>query len=135
MLPVHGMFGRKQENEQRIDPRWKIDQFLAIYDEDQAIFLGRVEDLSESGMCVLSTETVPVGNHVMLAVEVIQDDGNVKTFFLQCRSLWTRAESDSEYYKIGFQFTDVSPLAASKIRRLIELQRARAAGAAPRKPR
>jgi c-di-GMP-binding flagellar brake protein YcgR len=134
MSPVHGMFGRKQENEQRVQPRWKIDQFLAIYDEDQATFLGRVEDLSESGMCVLSTETVPVGNHVILAVEVIQDDGNVKTFFLRCRSLWTRAESDSDYYKIGFQFSDVSNLAASKIRRLIELQRARSAGCAPRKP-
>ena len=128
------MFRRKQQNEQRLHPRWKIDQFLAIYDEDQATFLGRVEDLSESGMCVLSTETVPVGNHVTLAVEVIQDDGSVKTFFLRCRSLWTRAESDSEYYRIGFQFSGISPLAASKVRRLIELQRTRAAGALPRTP-
>lgn len=128
------MFRRKQQNEQRLHPRWKIDQFLAIYDEDQATFLGRVEDLSESGMCVLSTETVPVGNHVTLAVEVIQDDGSVKTFFLRCRSLWTRAESDSEYYRIGFQFSGISPLAASKVRRLIELQRTRAAGALPGTP-
>jgi len=125
------MFGRKQAQEQRIHPRWKIDQFLAIYDEDQATFLGRVEDLSESGMCVLSTETVPVGNHVKLAVEVIQDDGTVKTFFLRCRSLWTRAESDSEYYKIGFRFSGISPLEASRIHQLIERQRARAA---PRTP-
>ena len=118
------MLGRKKKNEQRIQPRWKIDQFLAIYDEDQATFLGRVEDLSENGMCVLSTVTVPIGNHVKLAVEVIQDDGGVKTFFLRCRSLWTRTESDSEYYRIGFQFSGISQLDASKVRRLIEHQRA-----------
>ncbi|MBK8162799.1 MAG: PilZ domain-containing protein [Gammaproteobacteria bacterium] len=118
------MLGRKKKNEQRIQPRWKIDQFLAIYDEDQATFLGRVEDLSESGMCVLSTVTIPVGNHVKLAVEVIQDDGSVKTFFLRCRSLWTRAETDSEYYRIGFQFSGIAQVDASKVRRLIEHQRA-----------
>lgn len=134
MAPVRGMFGHKQEKEQRSHMRWKIDQFLAIYDEDQATFLGRVEDLSENGMCVLSTETVPVGNHVTLAVEVIQDDGSVKTFFVRCHSLWTRAESDCEYYRIGFRFSGISPLAASKIRRLIELQRTRSAGDLPRKP-
>jgi c-di-GMP-binding flagellar brake protein YcgR len=117
------MLGRKKSKEQRIQPRWKIDQFLAIYDEDQATFLGRVEDLSENGMCVLSTETVPVGNHVKLAVEVIQDDSSVKTFFLRCRSLWTRAESDSKYYKIGFQFSGISQVEGARIRQLIERQR------------
>lgn len=122
------MPGRKKTKEQRIQPRWKIDQFLAIYDEDQATFLGRVEDLSENGMCVLSTETVPVGNHVKLAVEIIQDDGNVKTFFLRCRSLWTRAESDNEYYKIGFQFSGISQAEAARIRQLIAKQRHRPGG-------
>jgi c-di-GMP-binding flagellar brake protein YcgR len=117
------MLGRKKSKEQRIQPRWKIDQFLAIYDEDQATFLGRVEDLSENGMCVLSTETVPVGNHVKLAVEIIQDDSSVKTFFLRCRSLWTRAESDSKYYKIGFQFSGISQVEGARIRQLIERQR------------
>lgn len=125
------MFGRKQAKEQRARTRWKIDRFLAIYDEDLATFLGRVEDLSESGMCVLSTETVPVGNEVRLAVEVIQEDGGVKTFFLRCRSLWTRAGSDNMYYKIGFRFVGLAPLETSKVRRLIEQQRARALPRAP----
>lgn len=121
------MLGRKKTKEQRIEPRWKIDQFLAIYDEDQATFLGRVEDLSENGMCVLSTETIPVGNHVKLAVEIIQDDGGVKTFFLRCRSLWAQAEGDGRHHKIGFQFSGISQTEAGRIRRLIEHQRSRAA--------
>lgn len=121
------MFGRKKPREQRNHVRWKIDRFLAIYDEEKATFLGRVEDLSECGMCVLSMETVPVGNHVKLAVEIIQDDGGVKTFFLCCRSLWTRVESDSGYCKIGFQFSGISPFEASKVRRIIDQQRSQAA--------
>lgn len=128
------MLGRKKTKEQRIQTRWKIDQFLAIYDEDQATFLGRVEDLSENGMCVLSTETVPVGHHVKLAVEVIQDDGDVKTFFLRCRSLWTQPEGDTEYHKIGFQFSGISQAEAARIRLLIDRQRARASGGAAGKP-
>lgn len=113
--------------EQRIEPRWKIDQFLAIYDEDQATFLGRVEDLSENGMSVLSTETVPVGNHLKLAVEVIQDDGSVRTFFVRCRSLWIRAESGDKYHRIGFQFSGISQADAARIRKLIEYQRSHGA--------
>ena len=127
------MFGRKQAKEQRARTRWKIDRFLAIYDEDLATFLGRVEDLSESGMCVLSTETVPVGHHVKLAVEVIQEDGGVKTFFLRCRSLWTRPEDGDEYHKIGFQFSGISQADAARICQLIDRQRA--SGAAPARPR
>jgi c-di-GMP-binding flagellar brake protein YcgR len=121
------MLGRKKMKEQRIEPRWKIDQFLAIYDEDQATFLGRVEDLSENGMSVLSTETVPVGNHLKLAVEVIQDDGSVKTFFVRCRSLWIRAESGDKYHRIGFQFSGISQADAARIRKLIEYQRSHGA--------
>jgi len=121
------MLGRKKMKEQRIEPRWKIDQFLAIYDEDQATFLGRVEDLSENGMSVLSTETVPVGNHLKLAVEVIQDDGSVRTFFVRCRSLWTRAESGDKYHRIGFQFSGISQADAARIRKLIEYQRSHGA--------
>lgn len=113
--------------EQRVEPRWKIDQFLAIYDEDQATFLGRVEDLSENGMSVLSTETVPVGNHLKLAVEVIQDDGSVKTFFVRCRSLWIRAESGDKYHRIGFQFSGISQADAARIRKLIDYQRSHGA--------
>ncbi|MCC6207582.1 MAG: PilZ domain-containing protein [Gammaproteobacteria bacterium] len=113
--------------EQRAETRWKIDQFLAIYDEDQATFLGRVEDLSENGMSVLSTETVPVGNHLRLAVEVIQDDGSVKTFFLRCRSLWIRAESGDKYHRIGFQFSGISNSDATRVRKLIDYQRSHGA--------
>lgn len=129
------MLGRKKTKEQRAEPRWKIDQFLAIYDEDQATFLGRVDDLSENGLCVLSTETIPVGNHIKLAVEILQDDGGVKTFFLRCRSLWARAEGDGRHYKIGFQFSGISPADAGRIRGLIDHQRSsavrRPAGSAP----
>lgn len=121
------MLGRKKMKEQRVEPRWKIDQFLAIYDEDQATFLGRVEDLSENGMSVLSTETVPVGNHLKLAVEVIQDDGSVRTFFVRCRSLWTRAESGDKYHRIGFQFSGISQADAARIRKLIDYQRSHGA--------
>ncbi|MBK8163806.1 MAG: hypothetical protein IPK65_11910, partial [Gammaproteobacteria bacterium] len=43
--PGRSMLGRKKKNEQRIQSLGKIDQFLAIYDEDYATFLGREHNL------------------------------------------------------------------------------------------
>lgn len=113
---------KKKPQELRVHPRWKIDRFLGVYDKDKATFLGRVQDLSLSGMCVASSETLPVGNHVRLALEILQDDGGVETFALRCRTLWAKPYGDSGLYLIGFEFSGPSPAATARIEQIIREQ-------------
>lgn len=127
------MFHWKKKAEMRNYPRWKIDRFLGVYDKDKDAFLGRVQDLSISGMCVASTETVPVDNHIRLTLEILLDDGSSETFALRCRSLWARPYG-SGLHLLGFEFSGPSPAASARIAQIIQEQSEidKQAGAAPR---
>lgn len=118
------MFGwrKKAPPELRANPRWKIDRFLGVYDKDKSTFLGRVQDLSAGGMCVVSTSTVPVDNHVKLALEILQDDGEAETFILRCRSMWVKPYGNAGLYLIGFEFSGPSPAATARIQQIIREQ-------------
>jgi c-di-GMP-binding flagellar brake protein YcgR len=109
-----------------------IDRFLAVYDQDKTVFLGRVEDLSVGGMCVVSNEVPPAERHLRLALEVLREDGGADTFHLRCRVLWIRPEKDSELYRIGFAFSGNSPAVEDAIARLIQAQSL--TGSLPTKP-
>ncbi len=116
------MFGLKKKREDRMHPRWRIDRFLAVYDQDKSVFLGRVMDLSVSGMAVVSSETIPLGNHVRLAIESLQGDGSVKTFHLRCRSLWVRPEGEEGLYRMGLEFSGISPVTIQEIELILREQ-------------
>jgi hypothetical protein len=112
----------RKSRDSRAQPRWKIDRFLGVYDRDASIFLGRVQDLSLSGMCVASTELPPVGQHVRLMLEILRDSGTPETFMLRCRTLWTRPWGNSGLQLIGFEFSGPSPAAVSRIQDLLREQ-------------
>ncbi len=125
------MFGLNRQREGRGNPRCRIDRFLAVYDHDKSTFLGRVLDLSISGMCVLSSETLPIGNHVRFAIEILQEGGAVKTFHLRCRVLWTRPDGEGGLYRIGLEYSGISPTIIEEIERIIREQDLSRSGALP----
>lgn len=125
------MFGLKKQRDGRANPRWRIDRFLAVYDQDKSTFLGRVLDLSISGMCVLSSETLPVGNHIRLVIESLQEAGDVRLIQLRCRSLWSKPDGDEGLYRIGLEFSGVSPVVIQQIERIIREQNLSRSGALP----
>ncbi len=126
------MFGLTRKRDKRGSPRWMIDRFLAVYDQDKTVFLGRVEDLSVGGMCVLSNEAPPSERHLRLALEVLREDGGSDTLHLRCRVLWIKPEKNSELFRIGFAFSGNSPAVAEAIEKLIHAQSL--AGSLPLKP-
>ena len=117
------MFGLKKKRDSRIHPRWVIDRFLAVYDHDKTVFLGRVEDLSAGGMCILSSEVPPSDRHLRLSLEMLGSDGAAETVLLRCRLLWVRPEANGELFHIGFEFSGNSPAASAAIAQLLLDQR------------
>lgn len=116
------MFRQKKRQDKRTTPRWTIDRFLAVYDQDKTVFLGRVEDLSLGGMCVVGSECPPADRHLKLALEVLAGDGTTETLYLRCRILWVSPEEDSELYRVGVGFSGNSPAVTKAIARLISEQ-------------
>lgn len=122
------MFRRNRKPaDNRFAPRWKIDRFLGVYDKDKQTFLGRVQNLSVTGMCIASTEVLPVDHHIRLALEVLLDDGSTETFVLRCRAMWAKPYGNTGVNLIGLEFSGLAPMAAARIEQLVREQAARQA--------
>ena len=116
---MFSLFRRRRQKELRNASRCSVDDFLTIYDEDKIVLLGRVDDLSMGGMCVLSELSIPLGNKVKLTIEIPLEDGGVDTIKQQCESVWIRADEASGLHNIGFRFIGISASNMKKIHRII----------------
>lgn len=116
------MFSLLKRRNHRVFARWQIDQFLGLYDEDKTTFLGRVEDLSIDGMRVTTEATLPVGQIVKIAVEMVGDNGEYETFFLRSRCVWVDEDAGDGIHRMGLQFSGVSPAVIRKIQQIIDRQ-------------
>lgn len=113
---------KKKKKEARIHPRWQIDRFIGVYDREQTTFLGRVQDLSLSGMCVAGSETPPVDRHVKLSLEILLDDGRTEIHPLRCRAQWVRPWGDSGFFLTGFEFSGIQPGVLNRIEQILREQ-------------
>lgn len=116
-------FKRKRPAEERNQLRWDLDSFISVYDHEQDLLIGRIHDISTTGMCVLSDMTVPVNNFARLRIECLRDDNSTEDFSLPCRCIWVRPIRDSGFVKIGFQFIGASSESGRQIQHLIRLQK------------
>ncbi len=105
---MFSLFRRKRKKIQRFNERQAIDQFLTVYDEEKFVLLGRVDDLSMGGMCVISELDIPIKNTVKLAIEIPVQDGEPQTIYQRCESVWQYADENCGLNKIGFRFVGIS---------------------------
>ena len=120
---MFSLFRRHQKNNQRNFTRQPVEQFLAVYDEEKFVLLGRIADLSVGGMCVVSEVSIPLGNVVKLAIEIPHDNAETETLWLRCESVWQHIDEKNELSRIGFRFIGVSPANLHKIQQLTGHQR------------
>jgi len=119
---MFSLFRRQPKKDHRNNQRYSVDQFLTVYDEEKIVLLGRVDDLSLGGMCVLSELSIPLGNRAKLAIEIPLEDGGTETLMQQCESVWIHGDEANELYKIGFRFIGISPYNMKTIHHIITHQ-------------
>ena len=120
---MFSLFRRCEKKNLRNYTRQEVEQFLAVYDEDKFVLLGRIADLSIGGMCVISEVSIPLGNVVKLAIEIPRDNADVETLWVRCESVWQHVDEKNDLCKIGFRFMGVSPDNIKKIQGVIGRQK------------
>jgi len=120
---MFSLFRRCEKKNLRNYTRQQIEQFLAVYDEDKFVLLGRIADLSIGGMCVISEVNIPLGNVVKLAIEIPRDNDEPEMLWLRCESVWQQTDEKNDLCKIGFRFIGVSPANINKIQAITGQQR------------
>lgn len=91
--------------DQRQAPRKRLQNFLQIYDAETQELLGRLVDISATGLMLISSEPVPVGRQLRLRVHLPQKVGGRQDIELEAISMWSRSTSHTEHHGTGFHFT------------------------------
>jgi len=110
----------RRRNDRRIGNRRDIYRFIAVIEETEQTLVGKVKDLSPTGMCVVSENSIPVGNTIDVALEIIFEHGGTDVLHVSANSLWIRKTAKSDIYEIGFEFVRLPPRAIRVIKVLLD---------------
>lgn len=87
--------------------RLRLRQYLPVHDLGTGQSLGRMVDLSITGMMLIATHELPVGE--IFEIEIRTPEGHaVAPVRLPAESVWCRpAPTNARHFGVGFRFTGI----------------------------
>lgn len=100
--------------------RLQLKQFLPVQDTRNANPLGRMVDLSVTGMMLICKQEIPAGH--TFSVEITTPVGHaVPPIQLQVESVWCRVNpNNTAHYGVGFRFCHVPPATLVLLEKLMQ---------------
>lgn len=100
--------------------RLKLQQFLPVFEQRSQEHLGRMVDLSITGMMLIATQELPVGR--IFEIEIRTPDGHpVPSVRLAAKSVWCRNNPNNpRHFGIGFRFDAETSAARPLLERLMQ---------------
>ncbi len=88
--------------ENRNMKRWHVIYYLRIFDRDAGSLLGHLVDITTEGLKMVSEETIPSKKDFSLKMEVPFEGGKTKEVLFNARSLWSKKDTNPDFYATGF---------------------------------
>lgn len=100
--------------------RLRLRQFLPVHDLGTGAALGRLVDLSITGMMLIATHELPVGE--IFEIEIRTPEGHaVPSVRLPAESVWCRpSPTNAQHFGIGFRFAGLSPAVKTQLEKLMQ---------------
>ncbi|HEX4870602.1 MAG TPA: PilZ domain-containing protein [Moraxellaceae bacterium] len=100
--------------------RLRLQQFLPVYEQGAASPLGRMVDLSITGMMLIATQELPVGR--IFEIEIRTPEGHpVPPVRLAAESVWCRtAPNNPRHFGVGFRFQEGDGSSLPLLERLMQ---------------
>lgn len=100
--------------------RLRLRQFLPVYDTATQEQLGRMVDLSITGMMLIATHELPVGR--IFEIEIRMPEGHVvPSFRISAESVWCRtAPTNAQHFGVGFRFAQMEEDALARLEALMQ---------------
>ena len=98
-------------DEQRKEKRKRLMAFTPVFDSNQNILLGYIEDLTMMGILVVGENFVETNQERRLKIEFPIDLPDVASahITIPARAVWCRPDKSPQYFNIGFEFIEVTP--------------------------
>lgn len=109
-------------DEHRRAPRKRLQHFLPVLDAGSRLPLGRLVDISASGMMLISSEPLPVDCEFHLEIQPLPDSGLLPVQ-LTAVSVWCRASThNNTHHGCGLKFVNLNALEQADLSALIRAQ-------------
>ncbi len=113
-------------DEQRKNERRKLIGFTPVYDCQQNLLLGHLEDLSMQGAMLIGKKPIEINKQMMLAIGFPETPQfPAKRATIPARVAWCRQEQNPQYFNIGFEFKEIDLENKAAIKAILEKYRLR----------
>lgn len=99
--------------------RWELPPVLRVYDADSSTLLGRIGDINEGGMRIVSEDAVLPGKAIRVSLEVPLDKGRIGRAYVEGRTQWTRLDSDAGCWNVGVCFQRGTEASVQRIEQFV----------------
>lgn len=106
--------------EQRKLERQKTDAFLAVYDRNTEMFIGRLIDLTTKGMKIKSAAVIELDSVFQIRIDLPVGSKSSKVITFKAKCAWTNKCADSNAYDCGLQMQDITRKEIQNINSLLD---------------
>ncbi len=108
--------------EHRRAPRKRLQQFLLVLDRHSRETLGRLVDISSSGMMLISSAPLPL--HQELELEITPPpDSDLPPIHVQAQAVWVRSSNNNlNHHGCGLAFSQTNAPTQALLEALIQMQ-------------
>lgn len=100
--------------------RLRLQQFLSVHDLDTQQLLGRLVDLSMTGMMLIATRELPVGQSFTVEIRVPENHA-LPSLKLAAESVWCRNNPNNpSHFGVGFRFSNITGDTVSLLEQLMQ---------------
>jgi hypothetical protein len=105
--------------ERRRARRFELLYFLPIRETGKPSTLGRLADISKTGLKVLSEEALPLQTEYSLELEVPEEVSSEGSLRFQALSLWGKQDVNPDYHITGFSLIEPPAELKAAIEKLV----------------
>lgn len=116
-------FRRRVVVEARRSEREVINRYLRVFDEGTNTFIGYLVDITQSGAMLQSKQPIEPDTRFRLRVELPEEFDGAREIVVEAESVWDKKEDNALFHHTGFEFVNLTPPEADKVRRLMESYR------------
>ena len=98
-------------SDHRKEERKNLMAFTLVFGLHPKTLLGYIEDLTVLGAMVIGEKPVEIDKQMTLLIELPGDvpESTAPRITIPARAAWCRQEEHTNYFNIGFEFTELKP--------------------------
>lgn len=106
--------------EQRKLKRKQLVYYLKVSDVDSGNQLGRLVDITEEGLMLISSDPISTGVVFRMELDLPDQEKRTEKLEFEARSIWSKKDVNPNYYDTGFKFVRISGEYVDTIGKLID---------------